>query len=567
MSGSPEQKACAQVEALLEDARPLNAREQDALSRHLASCPRCRALVALVDIMDMETHGPPGPPLDDVARQRLLSQVVETAATRAPRPSAASSRIGPWGRRPLLRRLGLGAALAAALAIAFVLMWRRQGGTQGARQGPGAGAPSPAPRGSLVLVVGEVTLGATEPNTGAAVRVGQVLKTGRGMAAVHLSPGISGLLGEHTTVALRPWRRGAPVLRVLGGTVSVAVRPEADGRAPVVITSPHGRIEVLGTLLHVRVTTGYTEVAVTRGVVRAWHQGRSRHVRHGQILRLGESAPKNLADAARRLLSVRDARLRLLQRASVPPGASRASLAVDSDPRGALVTLDGVSLGWTPMSARVPLGHATLQISSPRHQTITELVDLRAGQHVRRDFHLHRLSPEPAPVTRARPGGPVPEAPMSKGHAKPSPTAGGAPRRLVRARSARVLIQHAQARRMARDWAGAIRAYLALIRRFPRSGSANVARVSIGNLQLDHLGHPAAALRSFDRYLRYHRGGPLAQEAAYGRIRALRALGRRCAELRAIQAFQGQYRGSLHRRRLQARIQVLGARPGMRCPD
>ncbi len=48
--------------------------------------------------------------------------------------------------------------------------------------------------------------------------------------------------------------------------------------------------------------------------------------------------------------------------------------------------------------------------------------------------------------------------------------------------------------------------------------------VSLGELELGKRNRPAAALEAFSAYLRV--GGPLEREARFGRLRALRALGR-----------------------------------------
>jgi len=80
-------------------------------------------------------------------------------------------------------------------------------------------------------------------------------------------------------------------------------------------------------------------------------------------------------------------------------------------------------------------------------------------------------------------------------------------------------------------------------------------------LRLDHLGDPAGALRNFDAYLRATRRGVLAQEAAYGRIRALRRLGRRTAELRELRGFLKRYPGALQAPLVRRRLKALLGSP------
>lgn len=101
--------------------------------------------------------------------------------------------------------------------------------------------------------------------------------------------------------------------------------------------------------------------------------------------------------------------------------------------------------------------------------------------------------------------------------------------------SAGELLREAQEARAAGQRKRAAERYRRLVTLHPKSVEARSALVSLGQLELDELQQPRAALRHFEKYLRHP--GPLAEEAAYGRIRALRSLGRREAELDAIDQF------------------------------
>jgi hypothetical protein len=74
----------------------------------------------------------------------------------------------------------------------------------------------------------------------------------------------------------------------------------------------------------------------------------------------------------------------------------------------------------------------------------------------------------------------------------------------------------------------------------PESASGRAALLGLAELRLSDLHDAAGALRAFDAYLA---GGnnALSREAAYGRIRALRALGRSAQEWTAIEAFLRAY--------------------------
>jgi hypothetical protein len=80
--------------------------------------------------------------------------------------------------------------------------------------------------------------------------------------------------------------------------------------------------------------------------------------------------------------------------------------------------------------------------------------------------------------------------------------------------------------------------------------------VSLGELSLSSLNDPLAALAAFDSYLA--RGGALSQEAAFGRIRALRALRRTPEERTAIERFVARYPNVPQSRVLRERLNALG---------
>ncbi len=78
--------------------------------------------------------------------------------------------------------------------------------------------------------------------------------------------------------------------------------------------------------------------------------------------------------------------------------------------------------------------------------------------------------------------------------------------------------------------------YVAVRRQYPNSGEAHAASVSLGQVELRR-GRSKSALKAFSRYL--ERGGPLAEEAHWGKIRALHRLGRterRDAAIKALRA-------------------------------
>lgn len=99
-------------------------------------------------------------------------------------------------------------------------------------------------------------------------------------------------------------------------------------------------------------------------------------------------------------------------------------------------------------------------------------------------------------------------------------------------KSASEMLAEARSLANARELSRAVAAYEELRRAHPGSAEAHAASVSTGELQLRR-GRAREALRAFDRYL--ERGGALAEEARWGRVRALDALGRVAPRDRAIE--------------------------------
>ena len=137
-----------------------------------------------------------------------------------------------------------------------------------------------------------------------------------------------------------------------------------------------------------------------------------------------------------------------------------------------------------------------------------------------------------APVltdTTDTPTAPVPsDTPTSKPRKDTTP----APELLAQARD------HRAAGRV-RD---ALKAYQRLVAAHPDSPLAGTAQLAIGQLYLGPASDPAAALRAFDAYLLHP--GPLAEEAAHGRISALLRLGRKHDATAAIDRFLARYPAS-----------------------
>lgn len=105
--------------------------------------------------------------------------------------------------------------------------------------------------------------------------------------------------------------------------------------------------------------------------------------------------------------------------------------------------------------------------------------------------------------------------------------------------SANDLLRLARSKRRSGDADGALASYEKILRRHPKSATARIAAVSVGQLRLSK-GDARGALQAFRRYLDGG-AGALSEDAAYGEIRALRALGRTAEAKRATSEFLTRY--------------------------
>lgn len=225
----------------------------------------------------------------------------------------------------------------------------------------------------------------------------------------------------------------------------------------------------------------------------------------------------------------------------------------------------------TAFTVEVPaLGGAV--VTRVLHGTV--LVRSRAGREQRLTAHrATAMDGEPSGLTptdeareRAFLEQPLAAAPAVSVEALPDEAPASVPRAPARTakvplvkptESARGLLVRAREARAAGDARAAEAAYGALLERHPASSEAQAARVPLGELLLS-AGAAEGALASFERYLQS--GGPLAEEASFGRARALRALGDEAGEQAALGAFLQTYPDSPLCDALRARAKTLEVR-------
>jgi len=197
---------------------------------------------------------------------------------------------------------------------------------------------------------------------------------------------------------------------------------------------------------------------------------------------------------------------------------------------GEVVALGTVfEVGVTRERAEVQVVQGSVRLLEPGREERA----LRAGEHATLGTRAVATAALETPRTRHDAGPPriTPPAPASE----PDTAAlAGTPETPQLPATPQALLDQAREHRMARQWKQAARVYERLIAEFPQRSEAGTARVALGEIRLDQLDDAAGALRAFEQYLDRDPAGELAPEAAFGRARALRGLGRTDQERAAL---------------------------------
>ena len=123
--------------------------------------------------------------------------------------------------------------------------------------------------------------------------------------------------------------------------------------------------------------------------------------------------------------------------------------------------------------------------------------------------------------------------------------------------NAAALFENANKERRSNRSAAAISLYEDLVRRFPKSDEARIARVSMGRLLIDRAAW-ADGLAQLDAYLGMAPEGLLAPEALFGKARALSALGRRDDERRTWTRLLQKFPNSVYAAEAARQLALLG---------
>jgi ferric-dicitrate binding protein FerR (iron transport regulator) len=474
---------------------------------HEATCKACADEANVWRSLD-------GAALESVLDDRTLEQVL--LAARAPRIDQAPSSI----RRasPGRRRTIVGAAVGVcALAAAIAVMARRP------RLAPTAdvGQPGPAPAVAPIE---------TLPSGPAALAPATETRIAAGTAPTcrMISPGATACLGagsEVTTARLVSPRR---VLDLVRGRVVVSLAPQAPGTSFGVATAA-GTVTAVGTIFSVEIlANGDTMARCERGevVVQATGSSAEHHLLAGEQLRIGDAhaaAPLPAHDRRRDLAL-------LTYREDRPAGRGEKSSDIAereerSSARNEKSAEPSRGLGESSRSSGEP---SRGTVEAPRGPTETP-----------------RNAAEPSTVATI----PAPTA-------APAPTAPPRAAETAARQPVRDLLGRARALRTQGAFREAADAYRAAYASDPHGAEGRTALVALGGLLLSELNDPAGALAAFDSYLTGK--GALAQEAEFGRIRALRALGRYESEKAAIQSFLVAHPEGPDAQVLRRRLESMG---------
>jgi hypothetical protein len=499
------------------------------VSKHLDACPACRLEAKALAAAAVGDDASPAPVLDDIAKRRWIERVMarhRTARDEPSRPAAFDSRP----RRTDARWITAAAAAAAAIAVIVIMTSRfeRHTDDREASMRRVEQREKRSDEATVRILPVEVLLtaggeGAGDPSVGERLSVGDGVRTGDGIAILDLSGQGRVLLRAQTELMVDALDETRIELALRAGSVVATWDPTRES-SHLVIAERRGRVVVKGTVFSVDATR--SRVNVLRGEIDLEEpNGLSRTVHRGEGVDFDSWGVSELRRDEIDQISTELHAIRLLG------SETSAGLRIDSEPSKAFVYVDGVALGRAPLEARVPAGILELWAFEIGHEPVVETISARAGERVFRRYVFQARRGESAEtIARADAAVPTPEE----------------------------LLHRAQEHRLRREWSLAADSLEELILRYPERAEASSSLVSLGLIQLEHLARPIDALREFDRYLSASHVGSLAQEAAWGRIRALRTLGRRDEEGAAIAEFLARFPNAIQAQGARERQRELG---------
>jgi hypothetical protein len=402
----------------------------------------------------------------------------------------------PTGRRierrsPVRTAMLLGLALAASVAVAVGIA-RNPGG----RGAPPIVAQERALTARLLLVSGSARVGTVAGQAGQAVTDGERIGTDDGLICMAIASSTTVCLDAASAATVSLSDPKQPIVYLEKGRLLARLDPQPAGHTFLVRTA-QAEVQAVGTRFSVGIADdGQTRVRLHEGkvAVRA-----ANHVASELAAPAQAQVGDDIRVAPMPAAASRDDEL-LTDLSTLPRTVTKAIARLASIPEGADVRIDGVAMGKTPLSTVLD-DDAHVRLAMAGYLPMSEWISVADGAPIERTFALTALAlPAEEPDRRARPH-----------HGGPSLAPGR-------------LLASAQALRAHGAYDACARVYHRLISEFPESEESKVSMISLGELELGKRNRPVAALEAFGAYLRV--GGSLDREARYGRIRALRTLGR-----------------------------------------
>lgn len=449
----------------------LSERDQAWLVQHGRGCPDCgREADFYVSLREA------------VGRPEALILPSAAGRRRARRSSARSTML-------------VTLAIAAALVLTAGVVWKL--GERNTHMVVVQARPVTA---RLLFASGSARVGTEAAQAGQAVAHGERIGTDDGLACMAIAGSISVCLDAMSAATVSLADPKQAVVYLEKGRLLARLDHQPAGRKFVVRTA-QAEVQAVGTRFSVGLSDdGQTQVRLHEGkvAVRAANRVASDLVAPAEARVGGDIRVAPLPATA----SHDDGLLSDLS--TLPRMETRAIARLASIPTGAEVSFDNVAMGRTPVST-VLAADAHVRVAMAGYVPVSEWLSVadgaRDGATIERTFALTAL-PGPAPPTDRH----------ARAHHGASSSAPGH------------LLAAAQALRARGAYDACAHLYRRLWSEFPGSEESKVSMISLGELELGKRNRPVAALEAFSAYL--HVGGSLEREARYGRIRALRTLGR-----------------------------------------
>lgn len=463
----------------------LSIQDTEFLTIHVASCSACAAEQRVFEQLRACL---------DESKNEMCGELISE------RPVFALSRT-PGARRRLDSKGLLLVPVAAAVAL---VAWSGVFSTGQGEEQPIEAAVGPAEVKSfaqILLVSGEVTMEGSQPSAGASLAEADTIVTAEGRACITHGAATT-CLESHSRGRILEARAGAQRVELAEGTL-VCRQASATPQEEFEVKTKWGTLVGLGARFVTAYTSDGVSIALSGGrLLIVPNVGPELVVEGRRAVRLDSSGVSREDVRAEGVGDGRFGEMEMWDHVSLTP------VALSSEPTGATVRIDGVVRGSTPLSMMTARGSHRLSVEHEGFSTVERVLEVKGAERVIEEIEL-------TPSTSERKAQAVVTSVPSE------------------------LLAEAQKLRKQGRYADAARTYQALLSRHPSSREAAATRLSLAELQLSQLGAPAVALGSFRQYLKS--GGALRQEASYGEIRALRALGREVEARHLAQKFVSTY--------------------------